>query len=110
MLGDDAVVQALVEFWAAVDGDGAAAGEGDGLHQICVGGTHLMDFSKGFGSDVGGNEDWMNRHGREVAEVGRRDLLAGSVPWVGDFVADGVEMAVLTFYRVERSAGVESAV
>ena len=47
MLGDDAVHQALVELGAAVDGNGASAGEADGLHQICVGRSHQMDFSKG---------------------------------------------------------------
>ena len=47
--GNDAVVEAVVELGAAIDGNGAASCEGDGLHQISIGESHLIDFSKGFG-------------------------------------------------------------
>lgn len=39
--------QPVIQFWAPVDGNGAAASNSDGLHQTCVGGGHSSDFSKG---------------------------------------------------------------
>jgi hypothetical protein len=52
MLGYNAVVQPFVQLWATVDGDGAASGEGDGLHQVSVGWGHLRNFSKGTADDA----------------------------------------------------------
>lgn len=41
------MIQAFVQLWATVDGDGAASSDGDGLHQFCIGWAHLRNFSKG---------------------------------------------------------------
>jgi len=45
-LVDDAVVQAFVQFGAAVDANGASIACGDGLHPCCVWIAHSLDFSK----------------------------------------------------------------
>jgi|KBSMisStaDraftv2_1062788.scaffolds.fasta_scaffold8327459_1 hypothetical protein len=42
------MLQALIELRPPVDGDRVAAGCDDGLHHVCAGRFHQMDFSKAF--------------------------------------------------------------
>ena len=56
----DVVVEAVLEFGAAIDGDGVAGSVGDGVDQFDRGFAHQTDFSKGLGRVglgwVGGRE------------------------------------------------------
>jgi len=42
------VLEALIELGSPVDGNGMAAGCGDGMNYVCAGRFHQMDFSKAF--------------------------------------------------------------
>ena len=76
VLSDDAMHQALIQFRAAVNADGAPAACGDCLHQFCVWRAHSLNFSKAFRNPA---ECRVNR-GKWVVYL-PETVVAGSIPF-----------------------------